>query len=330
MSGVESIDGHRAQRTGRGAIAGGAVSRGARAGLAVARRLVPRVSALVRTSALGLIAAPLAAQGGTDVWVAPFREASAAAIGRPVNVTRRPGYDNQPAFTPDGRALWFTRITETAPADIWRVPVDGGAATRVTATDESEYSAARTPDGLALSVIRVERDSTQRLWRFPLDGSAPSLVLRALRPVGYHVWVNEANLGAFVLGDPNALVLVDPRTERVDTLARDIGRALVKVPGRDAFTFLQVGRDTSWISEVDVRTRTIRRVAPAPRGSDYHAWSPGGRLLATQGLRVLVWADGRWDAVLDVTGLGIGTLSRLAISPRGDRIALVADEAPPR
>jgi len=273
---------------------------------------------------------PLAAQSGTEIWVAPLRASATAMIGEPVNVTRRPGYDNQPAFTPDGRALWFTRIGADAPADIWQVGIDGSAPTRITATDESEYSATVTPDGSALSVIRVERDSTQRLWRFPLDGSAPSLVLRVLRPVGYHVWVNEANLGAFVLGDPNALVLVDPRTERVDTLARDIGRALVRVPGRDAFTFLQVGRDTSWISEVDVRTRTIRRVAPAPRGSDYHVWTPGGRLLATQGLRVLVWVDGRWDSVLDLTRRGIGTLSRLAVSPTGDRIAFVADETSPR
>ncbi|MDQ8145887.1 MAG: hypothetical protein P3A32_07730 [Gemmatimonadota bacterium] len=276
------------------------------------------------------LAAPLAAQSGTDIWVAPLRASATAMIGEPLNVTRRAGYDNQPSFTPDGRALWFTRIGTDAPADIWRVGVDGRAPTRVTATEESEYSATITPDGRALSVIRVELDSTQRLWRFPLDGSAPSLVLRGLRPVGYHVWVNEAILGAFVLGDPNALVLVDPRTERVDTLARDIGRALVRVPGRDAFTFLQVGRDTSWISEVETRSRTIRRIAPALRGSDYHAWTPSGRLLATQGLRVLVWVDGRWDTVLDLTGRGIGTLSRLAVSPSGDRIAFVADDAPPR
>ena len=296
----------------------------------VARGSARRVGGLAAVLAIVTLSTPLAAQSGTEIWVAPLREAAAALIGAPVNVTRRPGYDNQPTFTPDGRALWFTRIGAEAPADIWRVGVDGGAPTRVTVTDESEYSATPTPDGRALSVIRVELDSTQRLWRFPLDGSAPSLVLRTLRPVGYHVWVGEATLGAFVLGDPNALVLVDPRTERVDTLARDIGRALMRVPGRDAFTFLQLGRDTSWISEVDVRSRTIRRVAPAPRGSDYHAWTPGGRLLATQGLRVLVWVDGRWDTVLDVTGRGMGTLSRLAVSPTCDRIALVADEALPR
>ncbi|MEY3701072.1 MAG: hypothetical protein RI891_364, partial [Gemmatimonadota bacterium] len=205
-------------------------------------------------------AMPLLAQGGSDLYVAAFHEVGThVTIGRPVNVTNRIGYDNQPAFTADGRALLFTSIRADAQADIWRVTLTSDGAERLTQTVESEYSATLTPDRLAITVIRVERDSTQRLWRFPLDGSAPTVVLPSLKPVGYHVWVNEANLGAFILGAPNALVLADPRTERVDTLARDIGRALVRVPGRDAFTFVQLARDTSWINEVDVRTRTVRR-----------------------------------------------------------------------
>ena len=279
---------------------------------------------------LGVLAPAVAwAQGGTDVWVAPFNEiGTRISIGRPQNVTRRAGYDNQPAFTADGRSLLFTSVREDAQADIWRVPADGGAAIRVTDTPESEYSATPTPDGTSFSVIRVERDSTQRLWRFPFDGGSPSLVLRALRPVGYHVWLSDALLGTFVLGSPNALVLVDSRTEHADTLARDIGRALVRVPGRDAFTFVQVTPDTNWISEVDVRTHAIRRIAPAPLRADYHLWTPAGQLITASGTRILVRVGDRWDVLADFAELGVKGISRLALSPRGDRIAFVAEDAP--
>src|SRR5688572_1836980 len=193
-----------------------------------------------------------AAQGGTDIWVASFTEAgSTIRVGRARNVTDRRGYDNQPSFTAAGDAILFTSIREDAQADIWRVSLGDGATKRMTETAQSEYSATTTPDGRSYSVIRVELpDSTQRLWKFPFDGSAPSLVLNALRPVGYHVWIGDHTLGTFVLGAPNALVMVDARTERADTLARGIGRALVRVPGRDAFTFVQMGAtrtDTSWI-----------------------------------------------------------------------------------
>lgn len=270
-------------------------------------------------------AMPLLAQGGSDLYVAAFHEVGThVTIGRPVNVTNRIGYDNQPAFTVDGRALLFTSIREDAQSDIWRVTLTTDGAQRITQTVESEYSATLTPDRLAITVIRVERDSTQRLWRFPLDGSAPTVVLPSLKPVGYHVWVNEANLGAFILGAPNALVLADPRTERVDTLARDIGRALVRVPGRDAFTFVQLARDTSWINEVDVRTRTVRRVAPLPPGSEYHLWTPSGQLIVTAGSRLLIRGRDRWDVLADFTASGIRGLSRITLSPTGDRVAFVA------
>ncbi|MBL8998553.1 MAG: PD40 domain-containing protein [Gemmatimonadetes bacterium] len=285
-------------------------------------------AAALRAALLVALAAPvpLAAQGGTDIWVASFTETGThIAIGRPVNVTRRAGYDNQPSFTADGRALHFTSIREDAQADIWRVPVTGGAPVRVTDTPESEYSATRTPDGLAISVIRVERDSTQRLWRFPLDGGAPSLVLRALRPVGYHVWVGDHTLGTFVLGAPNALVLVDARTERADTLARRIGRALVRIPGRDAFSFVQEG-DTAWISEVDVRTRTVQRIAPAPPQADYHLWTPAGQLIAASGSRIWLRVGARWDLLADFAELGVRGITRLALSAQGDRLAFVAED----
>jgi hypothetical protein len=270
----------------------------------------------------------LAAQGGTDVYVVSLNEiGSGVTVGRPVNVTRRTGYDNQPSFTRDGSAILFTSIREDAQADIWRVAIGGGAPQRLMSTTESEYSALTVPSGSAYSVIRVERDSTQRLWQFPFDGGAPSLVLNALRPVGYHVWIGDYTLGAFVLGSPNALVVADSRTERVDTVARDIGRALVRVPGRDAFTFIANGRDTSWISEVDVRTLAVKRLVAAPRGADYHLWTPGGRLIVGTGTRLLIRVQDRWDVLADFAEIGVKGISRLAISPRGTHLAFVAEDA---
>jgi hypothetical protein len=293
-------------------------------------RLFRRSTAL---AALALLPTTLVAQAGSDVYVVAISEnGSRVSVGKPTNLTKRAGYDNQPSFTRDGSAVYFTSIRDDAQADIWRVAVGGGAPVRVTATTESEYSALTVPAGDAISVIRVERDSTQRLWKFPLDGSAPSLVLTALRPVGYHVWIGESTLGAFVLADPrierdsNALVVADSRTERVDTVARNIGRALVRVPGRSAFSYLAAGRDTSWISEVDTRTLAVRRIVAAPRGADYHLWTPGGQLIVGTGSRLLIRVQDRWDVLADFAELGVKGISRLALSPSGTHLAFVAED----
>ncbi|MBX3704605.1 MAG: PD40 domain-containing protein [Steroidobacteraceae bacterium] len=267
----------------------------------------------------------LGAQGGTDIWVVTLRErVDNVTLGQPVNVTRRAGYDNQPAFTPDGQHVLFTSIREDAQADIYRVPVTGGEATRVIGTPESEYSATPLPTGDGLSVIRVELDSTQRLWRFDWSGRAQRALIPALKPVGYHVWVGTDHIGAFVLGSPNALVLINALTERVDTLARGIGRAFARVPDRAAFTFVHFHGDTSWIGEVDVRTQAVRRVAIVPPGGEYHVWTPGGALLATAGSRIYRRAGNDWVVIADYTSLGVRSISRIAINPQGDRLAFVA------
>lgn len=269
---------------------------------------------------------PLGAQAGTDIYAATLTvRGSAISVGTPRNLTKRAGYDNQPAFA-DEEMILFTSILDDAQSDIYRIAFEGGRAMRVTGGAVSDYSATLLPDGNGFSVIRVEPDSTQRLWRIPWMQGTQSVILPGLKPVGYHVWIGEGAIGAFVLGRPNALVLADPRTERVDTLARNIGRAFARVPGRDAFTFAQLAGDTVWLSEVDVRTRAVRRLMQAPAGGEYHFWTRDGQCIASSGTRLYRWIDGRWDVLADFAELGVKGITRLAVSPAGDRIAFVAED----
>lgn len=285
--------------------------------------------------AVGVVLAGLAANGdaqarpSTDVWVVSLRQmGNTLRFGEPRNVTNRTGYDNQPSFTPDGQAVLYTVIGDDGQADVWRFGVGGGAPTRVTTTTESEYSPTVTPDGRTFSVIRVEADSTQRLWRFALDGSAPALVLERVKPVGYHAWAGDNRLALFVLGNPATLQLADARTGDARVVGSNIGRALVKVPGRDAVTFVQQVPDSgSWIAELDVRTGATRRLMRPPAGADFHAWTPDGALITAAGSLVFQWVDNKWDQVADFGRWSARGITRLAISPRGDWLAFVAEDA---
>src|SRR5690349_23137595 len=99
----------------------------------------------------------------TDIYLLPLQVTGMGIhVGTPVNITNRPGYDNQPSFTPDSRAILFTSVRADAQSDIYRYDMAMKATTRVTSTPESEYSATVYGDGTRFSVIRVERDSTQR------------------------------------------------------------------------------------------------------------------------------------------------------------------------
>ncbi|GMV09955.1 MAG: hypothetical protein AMXMBFR55_16890 [Gemmatimonadota bacterium] len=294
--------------------------------------------ALALATAL-LVTLPAAgrAQGETDVYLASIElRDGAVRVGTPRNVTGRPGYDNQPSFTRDGGAIFYTSTREDAQADIYRYVIATGRTTRVTATaPESEYSAAEVPGGGAISVIRVERDSTQRLWRIPLRqgaGMEESVIFPALKPVGYHAWADATHIAMFVLGTPPVLVLGDLSTGRSDTLMANIGRSLHRIPGGSHISFVSKAyENASWVMELDVRTRAMRPLARLPQGVEDYAWLPDGRLIAGSGSRLLVCDIAKratWEEVADLAGAGVGGITRLAVSPAGDRLAIVGVPTP--
>lgn len=299
------------------------------------RRLTPSraalrgaVLAVLALAAPSLAATSAAAQAGppaTDIFVAPMRESGGIpAVGRRTPVAVSPGYDNQPAFTPDGRAILYTSIRGDGQSDIYRYDLRAKTTTRVTNTAESEYSAAVMPGGRRFSVVRVERDSTQRLWSFALDGSDPRVVIEDLRPVGYYAWVDSTHVAAFVLGRPNALAAVDLRTGRVDTLARNIGRSIAPLPGAGGFSYVQLRDSTA--SLVAVRGGSATELVTLPRGAEDVVWLPSGGVLASSGSKIFAWRAGAaaWTEVADLANDGFASVSRMAVSPDGAMLAVVA------
>jgi dipeptidyl aminopeptidase/acylaminoacyl peptidase len=262
---------------------------------------------------------------GTDIWLA--RLTPSGGLEAPVNATARPGYDNQPSFTPDGAALLYTRQDGTQ-TDVWRYDVVARSNRPVIQTPEGEYSPQVTPDGAGISVVRVEADATQRLWRFRRDGTSPTLLLKDVKPVGYHAWGPDGLLALFVLGDPNSLQVADTRTGRAEVVARRVGRSLHRIPGRETVSVLRIADDGRWIEELDLRSRRLTRLVRAPESGDGdYAWTPDGAILMAEGATLRRWAPGGdWQAVADLDALGLAGASRLAISPDGRTVALVVPE----
>ncbi len=265
----------------------------------------------------------------TDVFLLSIeRSGGELRLGAPVNATDRAGYDNQPSFTPDGRSVLYTSIREDGQADIYRYDLGARRTTRLTGTTESEYSPTVTPSGRSFSVIRVEADSTQRLWEFDLGGTHPRLVLSELRPVGYHAWIDANLLALFVLGTPPTLRIADRRTGRADVVAENVGRSIHRIPGGREVSFVHKVADGEWwVRALDPASGRVRPLIRTLPGSEDYAWTPDGVILMAQGSVLFRWdpaRGGEWERAADLAPLGIGAVTRLAVSPRGDRLALVA------
>ena len=100
------------------------------------------------------------------------------------------------------------------------------------------------------------------------------------------------------------------------------------MPGLAAIAFLQ--RDSvagNWITQVDPRTKAVTPLVRALTDADYFAWAARGILIAAQGAKLYQWNPRRgreWEEIADWSAAGLTNASRLAVSPKGDRLAIVA------
>ena len=276
----------------------------------------------------------------TDIYELSFDgTADALKNAKPQAVATERGYENQPFFTADGHTILFTANRDVKQTDIFEFDRTARRIRQLVTTPEAEYSPTVTPDGAGFSVIRVEADGTQRLWRFDRGGANPRLVLNDIKPVGYHAWVDTEQLVLFVLGPPATLQLARVATGKAEIVSRDIGRSLQRIPGGRAVSFVQREPDGEfWVKALNPANAAITPIVQAAPGSTARdcAWLPDGTLLMSSGTRILAHrpspaassAEGAWREVFDAAAHKLGAVTRMAVAPDGQALAIVVNEAP--
>ncbi len=251
-----------------------------------------------------------------------------AQLSNPQNVTNREGYDNQPSFTPDGKALLYTSMRENQ-TDIYKYELKAKTSLPMTNTPESEYSAAVTPSGKHFSTVRVEPDGTQRLWQFEIaNPQNASLVLENLKPVGYYVWANTTQLALFVLGEPNSLYTASVNDGKNQKIEGSVGRSFHKIPKqKNIVSFIHKVTDKQWfVKSLEMQNLKIMTVIETLEGSEDICWTKEGILLISKGSKIYQWnskTDQTWVEVADFTSMGVKQITRIAVNPKGNLLALV-------
>jgi len=276
----------------------------------------------------------------TEVYLSPLTIRNGqVAVGPWNNISNSPGYDNQPGFLPDSRAILFSSNRDGKQMDIYRYDIERELLSQVTRTTEGEYSPTVTPDGRTFSVIRTEADGTQRLWRFDLDGTNPRLVLTDVKPVGYHAWVDASQVALFILGGggaPATLQIADTRTGQARVVASSIGRSVLVRPGKGTVSYMVTSPAPRMLHEIDPRTGESSVLVAPVDGSQDCAWLPDGRLLMARGRTISMWTPGAqgWTEVATLNAApdagpgaspAIESITRMAVSPDGRWLAFVAE-----
>ncbi|MEL6674033.1 MAG: hypothetical protein AAFR61_17650 [Bacteroidota bacterium] len=271
----------------------------------------------------------LHAQPSTDIWMLELQEKEGKLhANQPRNLTDRDGYDNQPSFGPQSERLFISSIREGGQSDVYQYELESRQWSRLIHTPEtSEYSPTVLPNGKHIAVVQVEADgTTQRMWRFKAkDGSKPQLMMDAVQPVGYFTWYRPKEVAMFILGEKFTLQTTQWKKQKLSVQASDIGRSLHTIPGTDKVSYVDKSDSTDWkIMSWDPATGKTEKIVSTLAGSEDYAWTPSGRILMGKDKLLYSFLPGKdksWQAVGD---LGVGNFYRLAVSPDGTKLAVVA------
>jgi len=298
----------------------------------------------------------------TDIWLFDLtKKGDSFKLSNGINFTNRPGYDNQPSFSPDNKFIYYTSY-RNGQSDIYQYDIKGKTTKQFTATPESEYSPIVTPDGKYVSVVRVEKDSAQRLWKFPIAGGPPVLVFKHIDSIGYYCWLNNSELNLFLLGNPEKIVHADTKLDSKKNLHVQMlngGRSLY--PGflisktdsnhwyicSNLFVMENSGNtptkkeykpliETIRLNEdfgMTSRVLLIRKDTPLNNSdshvvTEYNFFMSSGawiyKYTVTNANALKTVSSYNWTLPNDLSSVGLKKIGRIAISPDGKKMAIVS------
>ncbi|HRH65929.1 MAG TPA: hypothetical protein PLU53_06505 [Bacteroidia bacterium] len=264
----------------------------------------------------------------TDIFLVDLKnENGKISCGIPENLTRRPGYDNQPCFSEDGKSLYYVRVEDTTQSDIYSVNLSTKKSERITNTKESEYSPFFSPNDKSLTVVRVDRDSGQRAYRLPFNSISSATLIPGTDSIGYFCWLNDSLLAMFILGPSNTLQVLNTKTLVRTLIASDVGRCLKLSPDKQEMLFVIKGNETEWfIYSLNVESLKTERMIRTIPGNEDFAILPDKTLLLGSDGKLFSWKAGlpeSWTELADFTST-LHSFYRISVNAKGTRLALVA------
>jgi len=285
---------------------------------------------MLRASSLLIFLFPVIAftQPNTEVYLLDLDTSGGQfSISNFRNISNDPGYDNQPSFQSDNLVLFAANNggqTDIAQYNIrfnkrfWYH--EGSAA--------SQYSPQRIPNSQHILSVHLDTTGRQRLFHHHLTSFEYKEAHPDIR-VAYFTMYNENTLVGTVLGDEGLdMVVANLKTRAVDTMFYGAGRSFHRVPNDKAVSYTLVNEEGNHeIFQLDMDTFESFFVAQLPIGVQDHVWLDETTLLLGSSTKLFIYdffGSGEWQEAADLSEYNIKEITRLAVSPDGSKLALVA------
>ena len=249
------------------------------------------------------------------------------SLSNPINISNNPGYDNQPSFMKNGRQVLFAS-TRNQQTDIVSYNIRTKKKKWLTNTEGGEYSPLQIRSSNTFSAIRLDPDGYQRLYSYSMYSGKSTELVKDLK-IGYHGWVGRDELVSFVLGEPFTLQHSNIKTGGNTILDDTIGRTIIKLPKSKQVAYISK-KQTPWtVNTIDLESGEIETMIHTLDGSEDFVVTHSGVLIMGKG-SVLYNFDpynhSDWVRIADLSNYGLKGITRLAISPKADKIVIVVEE----
>ena len=282
-------------------------------------------------------AATLTAQiNDSEVWVGSLDMSDGRfAVSNLVNISKHPGYDNQPAFFPDGKLVFTSQIA---------VLDETGHAVQAVIHDFASGVSTAIPGALGFSPTPAADGSLMllregRVWLHDVSGK--EIQLTETTDAGYYARFDYRTWVLYMNDKQRRIVIYDASTKALDTMAIGAVTAPIRIPGKRAVTFVAAepfpvpegeaaksAPSRRLLRHLDIEDRLVTTLAAIPFAtSGSHVWTSRGTLLMASGHTIYEWNPARpdeWRKAAQFDNPELQGLTRIALSPRGDRIALVS------
>lgn len=262
----------------------------------------------------------------TDIWLFKLEKKDGKYIcNAPQNITNRAGYDNQPAFSLDGKSILYVCIDSTNQADIYQYQIGKKTRANLTKSKVSEYSPTLMPDGQSLSCVVVEQDSAQRIWMYNLDGSFNQILFQNVDSIGYHTWLNPDTLLYYKLTEPHSLRALSKVKDK-DVWICDIPTRAFKKTNISTQFIYGVKKESSIEYRIyDVLLKESRLYAKHESLNEDFIWHPEMGLIKSEGSDLIRYnaVNKQWETLFSFSSFGIKKITRFVFDPKNKQLAIV-------
>ena len=244
------------------------------------------------------------------------------------NISNDEGYDSQPSFASNSEILFAGN--NGGQTDIASYNISDKTKTWFNKTTAGgEYSPIQIPGSSSkVSAVRLDPDGLQRLYVYENSSEENKELIEGLQ-VAYYQYYDPETIVASILSDNNLdLVISNLKAKKTDTILRNVGRSIHKVPKSNSMSYTAVNEEKNQdLYLLDMETRESFFVCQLPIGIQDYIWLNASQIIIGSGNKIFMYdtfLNSDWKQVVDLSEYNITDITRLAVSPNGGKLALVA------